>query len=89
MSTTLCTGKLKNSKRLHCRPDTDRSHADPMPNPVVGDSERDAGKSKKRNGLWKPKAERAPNRTSEIEFCGIAMPVVSRVGDSASSISGQ
>jgi hypothetical protein len=40
------------------------TETDLMPNPVVGDSERDAGKSKKRNGLWKPNTEPPPNRNS-------------------------
>jgi hypothetical protein len=35
-----------------------------MPNPVVGDSERAAGKLKKREGLWKPNTELSPNRNS-------------------------
>ena len=35
---------------------------DLMPNPMVGDSERAEGKSKKREGLWKPKSELPPNR---------------------------
>jgi hypothetical protein len=33
-----------------------------IPNPVAGDSERGAGKPKKRNGLRKPKSELPPNR---------------------------
>jgi hypothetical protein len=41
-----------------------------MPNPVVGNSERLAGKSKKREGSWKPKSEPPPNRTVEIAIFG-------------------
>jgi len=44
------------------------TETEPIPNPVVGHSERVAGKSKKRNGLWKPNTELPPNRT-----CGAAM----------------
>jgi hypothetical protein len=33
-----------------------------MPKPLAVDSERDAGKSKKREGLWKPKSELPPKR---------------------------
>jgi hypothetical protein len=53
-----------------------------MPNPMALDFGRDARKSKKRHGFSKPKSERAPNRTSEIACCGIAMPVVKGSGDS-------
>jgi len=35
------------------------------PNPVVGNSERAACKSKKGEGLWKPRSERPPSRASE------------------------
>jgi hypothetical protein len=41
-----------------------------MPNRVVGDSERDDGKPKKRDGFLKPKSEPLPNRTSESEISG-------------------
>ena len=64
MSTTIWPAKLKNPKRVHYRTDPDRSHAEPDGG---GDSERDAGKSKKREGLWEPKSEPVPNRTSEID----------------------
>jgi hypothetical protein len=33
-----------------------------MPNPVMGNSERAAVESKKREGSWKPKSELTPNR---------------------------
>jgi hypothetical protein len=37
------------------------TETEPIPNPVVGDSERAAGKSKKLEGLWKPNTEPPPN----------------------------
>ena len=39
------------------------TETEPMPNPVAVDSERVAGKSKKREGSWKPNTEPPPNRT--------------------------
>ena len=42
------------------------TETDLMPNPVAVDSERAEGKSKKREGLWKPKSELPPNRIAEI-----------------------
>ncbi|HBE91443.1 MAG TPA: hypothetical protein DDW55_02575 [Gammaproteobacteria bacterium] len=50
------------------------AETDPIPNPVVGDSERDAGKPKKEEGFQKPKSELPPNRIDdpEIEDFGIA-----------------
>ena len=40
------------------------TETEPIPNPVVGHSERIAGKSKKGEGLWEPNSERLPNRTA-------------------------
>ena len=44
-----------------------------MPNPVAVHSERAAGKPKKREGLWKPKSEPVPNRTSEPAIGGASI----------------
>jgi len=38
------------------------TETEPIPSPVVGHSERDAGKLKKRYGLWKPNTEPPLNR---------------------------
>jgi hypothetical protein len=63
------------------------AETEPLPNPVAGDSERDARKSKKRESLLKPKSELPPNRISESAFSGFAMSEMSFVGDPASSTS--
>ena len=42
------------------------TETDLMPNPVVGNSERAGGKSKKRESFRKPNTEPPPNRISEI-----------------------
>jgi hypothetical protein len=51
-----------------------------MSNRVVGDSERDDGKPKKREGLWKLKSEPVPNRTSESASSGASPTWMSCVG---------
>ena len=53
------------------------TETEPIPNLVVGHSERDAGKLKMRKSLWKPNTELPPNRNSEIS-----------TGDSALSTAG-
>jgi len=64
------------------------TETEPITNPVVGHSERLAGKSKKRDGLWKPNTEPPPSRTYETEIFGSAMSGMSLIGDLASSIEG-
>jgi hypothetical protein len=54
-----------------------------MPNPAAVDSERAEGKSKKRERLWEPKSEPAPNRISEIVYSGSPMSWMSCIGDHA------
>lgn len=48
------------------------TETDPIPNPVVGHSERAEGKSKKEEGIWEPKSERVPNR-HRTESSGASM----------------
>jgi len=57
------------------------TETDLMLNPAAGDSERAAGKSKKREGFRKPNTECLPNRNSEIG--GVAMSGMSCIGDHA------
>ena len=47
------------------------TETEPIPNPIVGHSERGVGKLKKRDGLWKPKSERPPNRNSDWWHFGV------------------
>ena len=44
------------------------TETDLMPNPVAVDSERAAGKPKKREGFRKPNSERLPNRDRSWRF---------------------
>ena len=60
---------------------------EPLPNLMAGNSERDVGKPKKGEGLWKPKSELPPNRMSGMDISGSEMSGVSFVGDHASSTS--
>jgi hypothetical protein len=62
------------------------TETEPIPNPVVGDSERAAGKSKMRKGLLKPNTEPPPNRTYETANCCPAMFRMSRIGDLAGTV---
>ena len=64
------------------------TETEPIPNMDVGNSERDAGKSKKREGLWKPNTELPPNRIYEIAICESAMFWMSRSCHLASSTEG-
>ena len=64
------------------------TETEPIPNTVVGDSERDAVESKKREGFRKPKSERPPNRISETAVGGASIPGMSRVADPAANTSG-
>ena len=64
------------------------TETEPIPNLVVGHSERAAGMSKKRKGLWKPNTEPPPNRIHETAIGGAEISGMSRVGDPAASTSG-
>jgi len=55
--------KAEELKTLFRWPHLLMTETDLMSNPVADDSERAEGKSKKREGLWKPNSERLPNRT--------------------------
>jgi hypothetical protein len=46
------------------------TETDPMPNLIMGDSDWDAGKSKKWKEFLKPKSELLPNRISERRLPG-------------------
>jgi hypothetical protein len=46
--------RVEESQRLFRWPFCRTAETDPMPNRVVGISERDAGKPKQGEGLWKP-----------------------------------
>jgi len=48
------------------------TETEPVPNPVAGDSERVACKSKKGKGFWKPNTELLPNRNSELQVAALA-----------------
>ena len=54
----------------------------------MGDAERVAGKSKKREGFRKPNTERPPNRIYETAIGGASMSGCHVFGDHASSTSG-
>ena len=45
------------------------TETEPVPNPVAGDSDRVACKSKKGKGFRKPNTEPPPNRISERRLC--------------------
>jgi hypothetical protein len=66
--------RVEESQRLFRWPFCRTAETHPMPNRVVGDYERDDGKPKKREGLWKLKSEPVPNRTSEPNAPGIHYP---------------
>jgi hypothetical protein len=51
-----------------------------MPNRMVGDSVRDAGKPKQGEGLWKPKSEPVWNRVSEPAISGVSLFGMSCLG---------
>jgi len=53
--------KAEELKTLFRWPHLLMTETDLMPNPVADDFERAEGKSKKREGLWKPNSERLPN----------------------------
>ena len=63
------------------------TETEPIPNPILGYSERAAGKSKKREGFSKPNTEPPPNRISESAFSGFEMSWMSCVADPASNSS--
>ena len=69
--------KAEELKTLFRWPHLLMTETDLIPNPVAEDSERTAGKSKKREGLWEPNTERPPNRIHE-----------NATGDSALSTAG-
>ena len=47
-----------------------QTETEPIPNLIMGDSGVVTGKSKKWNGILKPKSEPVPNRISERRFPG-------------------
>ena len=77
--------KAEESQMLFRWPLPSVTETDLMPNPVAVDSERDAGKSKKQEGLWEPKSERLPNRNSNRRFIDVR---VSCIADFAASTEG-
>ena len=54
--------KAEEPKTLFRWPFPSMTETELMPNPVVSDSERAEGKSKKGEGLWEPNSERLPSR---------------------------
>jgi len=52
------------------------TETEPIPNLVVGHSERDTGKSKRRNGLWEPNTEPPPsrNRNWRLDVLDVWLP---------------
>jgi hypothetical protein len=73
--------KAEESKTLFRWPFPLLTKTDLMPNPVAGDSERAAGKSKKQNGFLKPKSEPPPNRISEIATGDSALSTAGVIAD--------
>ena len=65
--------EAQESQKLFLWPFRPATETEPIPNPVVDDSELDAGKSKMRKGLWKPNTELPPNRIAEIAIFFTAM----------------
>ena len=80
--------KAEELKTLFRWPHLLMTETDLIPNPVAEDSERTAGKSKKREGFRKPNSELPPSRNSGTAIGGAAMSGMSRSGDPALSISG-
>jgi hypothetical protein len=79
--------KAEESQTLFCRHFSSATETEPIPNPVPGDSERAAGKLKKREGLWKPKSELSPNRATESEIFDSVISEMSCIGDPVASTS--
>ena len=80
--------KAEESQTLFCRIHFSATETEPIPNLVVGDSERVAGKSKKRKGFRKPNTERPPNRTAESANFDSVISGMSCIGIHAESTSG-
>jgi hypothetical protein len=79
--------KAEESQLLLCWAHFSATETELIPNLLVGDSERAAGKSKKREGLWKPKSKPTPNRPTESDIFDSVISGMSCIDDHAASTS--